>query len=87
MRAATGFHHYVRGRLLGKELLHLRAAEIAPRHRTVGLIDPVQGENLLGRVYGDALVRHGGRLPVWTVTTTKPWHSMPWGRPPQQTPF
>jgi hypothetical protein len=46
-------------------------------------LDAMQGEDGLGRVEANALNLGHGRLRSWLLTTQL-WHSMPWGRPPQQ---
>ena len=58
------------------------AAKVGAQNGPFVLVDAVQREHRLGRVDSYALVGHG-RLRSWFLTAQF-WHSMPWGRPPQQ---
>src|ERR1700722_20457316 len=83
MRTAACFHDQLGGRELLEEGRHLCATEIGLQYSSAGVIDAVKGEDSLGRVDADALNLGHGRLRSWFVTTQL-WHSMPWGRPSQQ---
>src|ERR1700722_16424725 len=83
MRTAACFHDQLGGRELLEEGRHLCATEIGLQYSSAGVLDAVKGEDSLGRVDADALNLGHGRLRSWFVTTQL-WHSMPWGRPSQQ---
>src|SRR3954447_25200993 len=61
MGAAARFQHQLGGRALAQELEPDPAQD-----RATPPIHPVQGEDGLGGIDGDALALHGGRLP-WTL--------------------
>ena len=73
MRAGTGFQRHF-GRLqLGEERLDLRPPEITTQHRPFHLIDPVDREDMLGRVDRNPLVCHRAALSLGWFTTLS-WH-------------
>jgi hypothetical protein len=83
MGAAARFQGNLGRRQVPEEGGHLSAAKIGSKHRMTTFVDAVQGEDGLGRVEANALNLGHGRLRCWFLTTQL-WHSMPWGRPPQQ---
>src|SRR5215471_9137239 len=83
MRAAACFQNHLDRRQLLEEWQQFPPPDIAPQHRSAGVIDPVQREHSLGRVDGNSLNLAHGRSPV-RVLTTELWHQMPRGRPPQR---
>ena len=52
MGAATGFQHRLGWRYLAEKLFKPSAAQVLAQDRLILLIDPMQGENGLGRVNG-----------------------------------
>jgi hypothetical protein len=65
--AAARFQHHLGGRGLGQERLEPSPGQVLAQDRATVLIHPVQGENGLGRVNGNALKLHGGRLLYWML--------------------
>ena len=82
VRATAGLQHHLGRFLFGEEALHLGTLEFAPQHRTLLLIDAMEGKHVLGRIDRDALKRHTGG--PWLRFDNSTWHEMPLGRPPQQ---
>jgi hypothetical protein len=65
---ATGFHGNLGGGKLHEEGDDLRAAEIHPQHRSILLIDAVEGEDRFGRVNRNAFILGHGQLRFWLFT-------------------
>ena len=59
MRAATGFQYDLGRLLFGEKALHLVPPEFTAKHWAILLIDPMEGEDVLGCVDRDALILHG----------------------------
>ncbi|WP_241763230.1 hypothetical protein [Acidiphilium sp. PM] len=84
VRPGTGFERHLGRRQPGEEPLNLRAPEVVAQNRSFLLVHRVDRENMFGRVDRNPLVFHRAALSSGWLFDPTLAHSMPAGRPPQQ---
>src|SRR4051812_39426258 len=81
MGTTAGFHGHLNRRELFEEADHLRTAKIDPQRRLVSLVVPCSVKTAFDVSIPSLYCVTGGSSGCLQLQF---WHSMPWGRPPQQ---
>src|SRR6266851_7172728 len=74
MRGPTRLDADSRRRQLGKEFRHLAAPDLAPQHRRLVLINPMNLKDMLGRVQPNSDNGHSDGSPLLRCHNITAWH-------------